>query len=48
MIVREALRAIWVEGVINSWLEGRNAFLDGARPIDVLAANELARVIDGA
>ena len=44
-IVREALRPIWVETVIDHWLEGRNSFLDGARPIDVLKANELMRVM---
>ena len=30
------LQLIWDEEVIGDWLEGTNAFLDGARPIDVL------------
>lgn len=45
-IVRDALRAIWVDTVIENWLLGRNAFLDGARPIDVLTANDLPQVMD--
>lgn len=45
-IVRDALRAIWVDTVIEDWLVGRNAFLDGARPIDVLTAGDLPWVMD--
>lgn len=45
-IVREALRAIWVEEMIDHWLEARNAHLDGARPVDVLNAHALPRVMD--
>lgn len=45
-IVRGALREIWVDTVIEDWLSGRNAFLDGARPIDVLTANDLPQVMD--
>lgn len=45
-VVREALRAIWVEDLIDAWLLGRNAFLDGARPIDVLSANDLPQVME--
>lgn len=45
-IVRDALRAIWVDTVIERWLVGRNAFLDGARPIDLLTANDLPQVMD--
>lgn len=44
--VQTALREIWVEDVIDYWLAGRNSFLDGARPIDVLDANQLPRVMD--
>lgn len=44
--VRELLRRVWVEDVIDQWLEGRNAFLDGARPLDVLEANGLSRVME--
>ncbi|MFV4912554.1 hypothetical protein PFZ49_03105 [Microbacterium lacticum] len=45
-IVRNALRAIWVDTVIEDWLSGRNAFLDSARPIVVLTANDLPRVME--
>lgn len=44
-IVRDALHAIWVDSVIDAWLVGRNAFLDGARPADLLTANDLAQVM---
>lgn len=44
-IVREALGAIWVEHLIDRWLVGRNIHLGDARPIDVLKANELPRVM---
>ncbi|MFS0734452.1 hypothetical protein ABC304_18175 [Microbacterium sp. 1P10UB] len=44
--VRDALHPIWVDDVIDAWLAGRNAFLDGARPVDLLAANDLAQVMD--
>ena len=45
-MVRDALHAIWVDSVVDAWLVGRNAFLDGARPVDLLAANDLAQVMD--
>lgn len=45
-IVRGALREIWVDTVIEDWLLGQNAFLDRARPIDVLTANDLPQVMD--
>ena len=45
-IVRYALLAIWVESVVDAWLVARNAFLDGARPVDLLAANDLAQVME--
>lgn len=44
--VREALRAVWIDPVIDRWLQSSNAFLDGARPIDVLVANDLKSVMD--
>lgn len=34
--------------MIDRWLESPNAFLDGARPIDVLVANDLAAVVEAA
>ena len=37
---------LWKPSVIGSWLNGSNAFLDGARPIDVLRATGSAPVID--
>lgn len=46
--VREALRAAWIDPVIDRWIESPNAFLDGARPIDVLAANDLTAVLEAA
>ncbi|CAH0168378.1 hypothetical protein SRABI02_01178 [Plantibacter cousiniae] len=46
MAVREALRAVWIGPVIDRWLQSSNAFLDGARPIDVLMANDLKSVMD--
>ena len=45
-IVRGALRPIWIDTKIEDWLVGRNAFLDGARPIDLLTANDLPQVMD--
>ncbi|GAA0997323.1 hypothetical protein GCM10009551_064720 [Nocardiopsis tropica] len=36
---------VWAPGVIVDWLEGTNAFLDGARPIDVLRAGRLSEVL---
>lgn len=45
-IVRDALHTIWVDNAVDAWLVGRNAFLDGARPVDLLAANDLAQVMD--
>lgn len=45
-IVRGAIREIWVDTVVEDWLLGRNSFLDGARPIDVLTANDLPQVMD--
>lgn len=37
---------LWKPSVIGSWLNGSNAFLDGARPIDVLRTTGSAPVID--
>jgi hypothetical protein len=40
------LQLIWDEEVIGDWLEGANAFLDGARPIDVLRVNGSVPVLE--
>jgi hypothetical protein len=40
------LQLIWDRQVIGDWLEGSNAFLDGARPIDVLQANGSVQVLE--
>jgi hypothetical protein len=40
------LQLIWDEEVIGDWLEGTNAFLDGARPIDVLRLNGSVPVLE--
>jgi type II secretory pathway component PulL len=37
---------LWAPPVIYSWLVGRNAFLGGARPLDVLRMRGYAAVID--
>ena len=37
---------LWKPSVISSWLIGSNAFLDGARPIDVLKTRGSSPVID--
>lgn len=40
-------RLLWGDDeVVNAWLTGRNGFLDGARPIDVIAAQGSGPVID--
>jgi hypothetical protein len=40
------LQLIWDDEVIGDWLEGVNAFLDGARPIDVLRVNGSVPVLE--
>ncbi len=40
------LQLIWDDEVIGDWLEGANAFLDGARPIDVLRVNGSVPVLE--
>lgn len=47
-VVTDALQATWIDPVIDQWLESPNAFLDGARPIDVLRANNLEAVVEAA
>lgn len=37
---------LWKPPVVQSWLVGRNAFLGGARPIDVVKMEGSGRVID--
>jgi hypothetical protein len=39
------LLLLWDRAVIGDWLTGANAFLDGARPIDVLATRGSSEVI---
>ncbi|PPH89828.1 metallophosphoesterase [Rathayibacter sp. AY1D5] len=45
-VVKDALQATWIDSVTDRWLESSNAFLDGARPIDVLRANDLTAVME--
>jgi len=40
------LLLVWDKSVIGDWLLGRNAFLGGARPIDVLAMKGAAQVME--
>lgn len=35
-LVRARAEEIWPPSVVDDWLMGSNAFLSGARPIDVL------------
>lgn len=44
--VRDALRQLWTDPVIDVWLTSANGHLDGARPVDVLALNDLAAVLE--
>ena len=44
-MVRDALRQVWTDPVIDVWLTSANGHLDGARPVDVLALNDLAAVL---
>lgn len=37
---------LWKPSVVESWLSGSNAFLEGARPIDVLRTRGSVPVID--
>ncbi|WP_404473440.1 antitoxin Xre/MbcA/ParS toxin-binding domain-containing protein [Microbacterium aerolatum] len=40
-------RLLWSDDeTVSAWLNGRNAFLDGARPIDVIALEGSGPVID--
>jgi hypothetical protein len=39
------LLLLWDRAVVGDWLTGPNAFLDGARPIDVLATRGSSEVI---
>lgn len=40
-------RLLWSDdATVSSWLNGRNAFLDGARPVDVIALQGSGPVID--
>ncbi|MDQ2724361.1 MAG: MbcA/ParS/Xre antitoxin family protein [Actinomycetota bacterium] len=40
------LQLVWGSDVIGDWLEGPNAFLEGARPIDVLLTHGSAMVLE--
>jgi hypothetical protein len=40
------LLLLWDRAVVGDWLTGPNAFLDGARPIDVLATRGSSQVIE--
>ena len=40
------LLLLWAPEVIGDWLEGSNAFLDGARPIDVLRMRGSVEVLE--
>ncbi len=37
---------LWKPSVVNAWLYGNNAFLDGAHPMDVLKTQGLEPVIE--
>lgn len=37
---------VWVEEVARTWLESANAFLSGARPLDVLQTEGAVRVLE--
>lgn len=40
------LQLVWDEDVIGDWLDSANAFLDGARPIDVLRVQGSTPVLE--
>ncbi len=40
------LQLVWDDEVIGDWLEGPNAFLEGARPIDVLFVHGSVPVLE--
>lgn len=44
--VRDALREVWTDPVIDVWLTSANSFLDGARPVDVLALSGPEAVLE--
>jgi len=44
--VRERLSVLWTDPAIDIWLTSANAHLDAARPVDVLALDELEPVIE--
>ncbi len=44
----EELRAVYTEEGVNIWLHARNRNLDGDRPIDLLTAGEVDRVVEEA
>lgn len=39
-------RMVWGEAVLRDWLEGHNAFLDGATPLEMIRAGRTAEVLD--
>ncbi|MBG6185515.1 uncharacterized protein (DUF2384 family) [Arthrobacter sp. CAN_A214] len=44
--VVELASLIWTDSVARDWLKGSNSYLDGAKPIDVLAQEGPVRVIE--
>ncbi|TDX81552.1 uncharacterized protein DUF2384 [Rathayibacter sp. PhB151] len=40
------VKLLWAPSMVAPWLTGQNAFLDGARPIDVLRLEGSQRVIE--
>lgn len=46
-LVVEACRRVWgADETVAAWLTGRNSFLGGARPVDVLRLEGVSRVLD--
>lgn len=39
-------RLVWDESVIPDWLQGRNAFLDGATPLEMIRRGRISEVLD--
>lgn len=39
-------RMVWDDAALRDWLEGHNAFLDGATPLEMIRAGRTAEVLD--
>jgi uncharacterized protein (DUF2384 family) len=40
------VRLVWAPGIAEDWMRSANAFLEGARPIDVLALRGPGEVLE--